>query len=78
MHISLSCALNPPPTTTLPHNVRDLEYVRSLWPGKLVVKGIMDPEDARLCVQRGVDALVVSNHGGRQLDGARYAGGVTY
>lgn len=50
---------------------RDVEYVRSLWPGKLVVKGVMDPEDARLCVQRGVDALVVSNHGGRQLDGAR-------
>jgi len=49
----------------------DLEWVRSRWPGKLIVKGIMDPEDARLCVERGVDALVVSNHGGRQLDGAR-------
>jgi L-lactate dehydrogenase (cytochrome) len=48
----------------------DVEWVRSLWPGKLVVKGILDPEDARCAVQAGVDAVVVSNHGGRQLDGA--------
>ncbi len=41
-----------------------------MWPGKLIVKGIMDPEDARQAVAHGVDAIVVSNHGGRQLDGA--------
>lgn len=48
----------------------DVEWVRALWPGKLVVKGILDPADARCAVQAGVDAVVVSNHGGRQLDGA--------
>jgi L-lactate dehydrogenase (cytochrome) len=49
---------------------KDVAWVRSLWPGKLVVKGILDAEDARLAVEAGVDGLVVSNHGGRQLDGA--------
>jgi len=49
---------------------KDVEWVKSRWGGKLVIKGIMDPEDARLCVEAGADALVVSNHGGRQLDGA--------
>jgi L-lactate dehydrogenase (cytochrome) len=49
---------------------RDLAWIRELWPGKLIVKGIMDPEDARLAADHGVDAMVVSNHGGRQLDGA--------
>jgi L-lactate dehydrogenase (cytochrome) len=49
---------------------RDLAWIRELWPGKLIVKGIMDPEDARLAADHGVDAIVVSNHGGRQLDGA--------
>jgi len=49
---------------------RDLDWIRGLWPGKLILKGILDPEDARLAVQAGVDAIVVSNHGGRQLDGA--------
>jgi L-lactate dehydrogenase (cytochrome) len=49
---------------------KDLEWIRDLWPGKLIVKGIMDPEDARQAVAHGVDAIVVSNHGGRQLDGA--------
>jgi len=48
----------------------DLAWVRELWPGKLIVKGIMDAEDARLAADHGVDAIVVSNHGGRQLDGA--------
>jgi L-lactate dehydrogenase (cytochrome) len=48
----------------------DLEWIRELWPGKLIVKGIMDAADARLAVEHGVDAIVVSNHGGRQLDGA--------
>jgi L-lactate dehydrogenase (cytochrome) len=49
---------------------KDIEWVRSHWPGKLLVKGILDPEDARLACEAGVDALVVSNHGGRQLDSA--------
>lgn len=49
---------------------KDVEWVRSLWPGKLIIKGILDPEDARLAVRAGADAIVVSNHGGRQLDGA--------
>jgi len=48
----------------------DVRWVRERWPGKLVLKGIMDPEDARLAVDAGADAIVVSNHGGRQLDGA--------
>ncbi|HTQ37020.1 MAG TPA: alpha-hydroxy acid oxidase [Steroidobacteraceae bacterium] len=47
----------------------DLARVRERWPGKLIVKGIMDPGDARRAVELGADALVVSNHGGRQLDG---------
>lgn len=51
-------------------NWSDVAWVRSHWPGKLVIKGILDPEDARLAVQHGADAIVVSNHGGRQLDGA--------
>ncbi len=49
---------------------RDVAWVRSQWPGKLVVKGIMDAEDARRAADAGADAVVVSNHGGRQLDGA--------
>jgi L-lactate dehydrogenase (cytochrome) len=48
----------------------DLEWVRARWPGKLIVKGVLDAEDARLAAEHGVDALVVSNHGGRQLDSA--------
>jgi L-lactate dehydrogenase (cytochrome) len=47
---------------------KDIEWVRSKWPGKLVVKGVLDPEDARRAVDAGVDGIVVSNHGGRQLD----------
>lgn len=49
---------------------RDVEWVKKQWGGKLVLKGIMDVEDARLSVESGADALIVSNHGGRQLDGA--------
>jgi L-lactate dehydrogenase (cytochrome) len=49
---------------------RDVEWVRERWPGKLIVKGIMAAEDARRAVESSVDAIVVSNHGGRQLDGA--------
>ena len=51
-------------------NWKDLAWLRSQWPGKLAVKGILHPEDARLAVAHGVDAVIVSNHGGRQLDGA--------
>jgi len=46
----------------------DLEAIRAAWPGKLLVKGIMHPEDARLAVAMGVDGIIVSNHGARQLD----------
>lgn len=49
---------------------KDLEAIRARWKGKLIVKGIMDPDDARQVVSLGADALVVSNHGGRQLDGS--------
>jgi L-lactate dehydrogenase (cytochrome) len=49
---------------------RDLEWIRSLWPGRLIIKGILDAEDAAAAANAGVDAIVVSNHGGRQLDGA--------
>lgn len=49
---------------------KDIAWVRSHWPGKLLVKGILDPEDAKLACEAGVDAMVVSNHGGRQLDSA--------
>ncbi|HMK84650.1 MAG TPA: alpha-hydroxy acid oxidase [Steroidobacteraceae bacterium] len=51
-------------------NWRDVEWVRSRWPGRLILKGVMDAEDARLAIAAGADAVVVSNHGGRQLDGA--------
>ncbi len=54
--------------TTL--NWKDIDWIRSIWPGKLVLKGILDAEDAELAVKTGAQALVVSNHGGRQLDGA--------
>jgi L-lactate dehydrogenase (cytochrome) len=49
---------------------KDLEWIRELWPGKLIIKGILDARDARIAAEHGVDAIVVSNHGGRQLDGA--------
>ena len=49
---------------------KDVEWIRSIWPGKLIIKGILDVEDARLAAKTGATALVVSNHGGRQLDGA--------
>jgi L-lactate dehydrogenase (cytochrome) len=47
----------------------DLEYIRSNWSGPIVVKGILDPEDAKEAVRAGADGIIVSNHGGRQLDG---------
>ncbi|GAA5098314.1 FMN-dependent L-lactate dehydrogenase LldD [Bartonella acomydis] len=48
---------------------RDLQWIRNFWKGKMILKGILDPEDAREAVQFGADGIVVSNHGGRQLDG---------
>jgi len=48
---------------------KDVAWVKSLWPGKLILKGILDVEDAKLAADSGADAIVVSNHGGRQLDG---------
>jgi L-lactate dehydrogenase (cytochrome) len=49
----------------------DVEWVKKQWGGKLILKGILDADDARLAVASGADALIVSNHGGRQLDGAQ-------
>jgi L-lactate dehydrogenase (cytochrome) len=51
-------------------NWKDVEWIRSIWPGKLIIKGILDIADAREAVKTGAEAIVVSNHGGRQLDGA--------
>jgi L-lactate dehydrogenase (cytochrome) len=51
-------------------DVKTLKWVRSLWPGKLIVKGLLDVEDAKMAVDSGADAILVSNHGGRQLDSA--------
>lgn len=51
-------------------NWSDIAWIKERWGGKLIIKGIMDPDDARNCVKAGADALIVSNHGGRQLDGA--------
>ena len=48
----------------------DIKWLRDLWPGKLLVKGILNPQDAQLAVDAGLDGIVLSNHGGRQLDGA--------
>jgi len=54
--------------TTL--NWKDVDWIRSIWPGQLILKGILDVEDAEEAVKTGAQAMVVSNHGGRQLDGA--------
>jgi L-lactate dehydrogenase (cytochrome) len=51
-------------------NWGDVEWIKKRWGGKIILKGIQDSEDARLAVDSGADALIVSNHGGRQLDGA--------
>ncbi len=52
-------------------NWSDVEWIKKRWGGKLILKGVQDVEDARLAVETGADALIVSNHGGRQLDGAQ-------
>ena len=49
----------------------DVKWINERWGGKLILKGVLDPEDAEKAVQTGADALIVSNHGGRQLDGAK-------
>ena len=51
-------------------NWKDVEWIKNIWPGKLILKGILDVDDAKTAVKLGADAIVVSNHGGRQLDGA--------
>jgi L-lactate dehydrogenase (cytochrome) len=51
-------------------NWKDIDWIRSIWPGKLILKGILDVEDAEIAAKTGAHAIVVSNHGGRQLDGA--------
>jgi L-lactate dehydrogenase (cytochrome) len=65
---ALSVWINSQFDTSL--NWKDVEWIRSIWRGKLVLKGILDVEDAREAAKTGAQALVVSNHGGRQLDGA--------
>jgi L-lactate dehydrogenase (cytochrome) len=49
---------------------KDIEWVRKQWDGTLIIKGLLDPEDVRQALDSGADGIVVSNHGGRQLDGA--------
>jgi L-lactate dehydrogenase (cytochrome) len=49
----------------------DIDWIRKRWGGKLILKGILDPEDAKMAAKTGADAIIVSNHGGRQLDGAQ-------
>ena len=51
-------------------NWKDVDWIKKIWPGKLIIKGILDVDDAKTAVKLGADAIVVSNHGGRQLDGA--------
>jgi L-lactate dehydrogenase (cytochrome) len=65
---SLSTWINSQFDTSL--NWKDVDWIRSIWPGKLILKGILDVEDAEIAAKSGAQALVVSNHGGRQLDGA--------
>jgi len=65
---SLSTWINSQFDTSL--NWKDVDWIRSIWPGKLILKGILDVEDAEIAAKTGAQALVVSNHGGRQLDGA--------
>ena len=54
---------------------RDLEFIRSEWTGPLIIKGVLDPEDARQAAELGADGIVVSNHGGRQLHGVSSTAG---
>jgi L-lactate dehydrogenase (cytochrome) len=54
-------------------NWKDIEWIRDIWPGKLIIKGILDLDDAKTAAKTGASAIVVSNHGGRQLDGGASA-----
>lgn len=54
-------------------NWKDIEWIRDIWPGKFIIKGILDIDDAERAAKTGAAAIVVSNHGGRQLDGAASA-----
>jgi len=65
---ALSTWINSQFDTSL--NWKDIDWIRSIWPGKLILKGILDVEDAEIAARTGAQAIVVSNHGGRQLDGA--------
>ena len=65
---ALSLWINSQFDTTL--SWKDIDWIRSIWPGKLILKGILDVEDAEIAAKTGAQAIVVSNHGGRQLDGA--------
>jgi L-lactate dehydrogenase (cytochrome) len=65
---ALSTWINSQFDTSL--NWKDIDWIRSIWPGKLILKGILDVEDAETAAKTGAQAIVVSNHGGRQLDGA--------
>jgi L-lactate dehydrogenase (cytochrome) len=65
---ALSVWINSQFDTTL--SWKDIDWIRSIWPGKLVLKGILDVEDAEIAAKTGAQGIVVSNHGGRQLDGA--------
>jgi L-lactate dehydrogenase (cytochrome) len=65
---SLSAWANEQYDTSL--NWNDIAWIKERWGGKLILKGIQDPEDAEMAAKSGADALIVSNHGGRQLDGA--------
>ncbi|MBA4034100.1 MAG: alpha-hydroxy-acid oxidizing enzyme [Bradyrhizobium sp.] len=65
---ALSTWINSQFDTSL--NWKDIDWIRSIWPGKLILKGILDVEDAEIAAKTGAQAIVVSNHGGRQLDGA--------
>ena len=64
------CRPGPPSSSTRRCSWDDVEWIKKRWGGKLILKGILDAEDARLAADSGADALIVSNHGGRQLDGA--------
>ena len=68
--ISMRCRNGSAGQFNAPLSWKDVEWLAGLWPGKLILKGILDVEDARIAAKTGAAALVVSNHGGRQLDGA--------
>ena len=68
--MSIRCRVGSPASSTRSLSWKDVEWIASQWHGKLILKGILDVEDARIAAKTGAAALVVSNHGGRQLDGA--------